>query len=80
MIQLFEDYHFLFRASKIARVVKNLPAHAGGTRDARSSPGLGRAPEAGNGTPLQYSCLENFHGQRSLAGHTAHGAAGAGHD
>ena len=24
-----------------------------------SIPGLGRSPEEGNGTPLQYSCLEN---------------------
>ena len=24
----------------------------------------------GNGSPLQYSCLENFHGQRSLVGYS----------
>ena len=24
-----------------------------------SIPGLGRSPEEGNGSPLQYSCLEN---------------------
>ena len=30
--------------------------------------GLGRSPEGGHGNPLQYSCLENLHGQRSLAG------------
>ena len=24
--------------------------------------GLGRSPRAGNGNPLQYSCLENPHG------------------
>ena len=29
-------------------------------------PGLGRSSEAGHGYPLQYSCLENPHGQRSL--------------
>ena len=29
-------------------------------------PGLGRSPEGGHGNPLQYSCLENPHGQRSL--------------
>ena len=28
--------------------------------------GWGRSPGEGNGTPLQYSCLENFHGQRNL--------------
>ena len=27
----------------------------------------------GNGNPLQYSCLENPHGQRSLAGHSPWG-------
>ena len=31
-------------------------------------PGLGRYPGEGNGNPLQYSCLENPPGQRSLAG------------
>jgi len=37
-------------------VVENLPANAG---DAGSIPGLGRSPGEGNGSPLQYSCLEN---------------------
>ena len=32
-----------------------------------SIPGLGRSPGEGNGNPLQYSCLENPQGQRSLA-------------
>ena len=27
--------------------------------DLRSIPGSGRSPGEGNGTPLQYSCLEN---------------------
>ena len=31
-------------------------------------PGLGRSPGRGHGNPLQPSCLENPHGQRSLAG------------
>ena len=31
-------------------------------------PGLGRFPGGGHGNPLQYSCLENPHGQRSLGG------------
>ena len=30
-------------------------------------PGLGRSPGRGHGNPFQYSCLENPHGQRSLA-------------
>ena len=32
-----------------------------------SIPGSGRSPREGNGNPLQYSCLQNSHGQRSLA-------------
>ena len=40
-------------------VVKNLPAKAEDTRDMGSIPGSGRSPGVGNGTPLQYSCLEN---------------------
>ena len=31
-------------------------------------PGLGRSPGEGNGYPLQCSCLENPHGQRSPVG------------
>ena len=33
--------------------------NAGDSRDAGSIPGLRRAPGEGNGSPLQYSCLEN---------------------
>ena len=36
--------------------------------DPGSIPGLGRSPGGGHGNPLQYSCLENPHGQRSLVG------------
>ena len=35
--------------------------------DLGSIPGSGRSP-GGHGNPLQDSCLENPHGQRSLAG------------
>ena len=31
----------------------------GGTEDMGSIPGLGISPGRGDGTPLQYSCLEN---------------------
>ena len=34
--------------------------------DLGSIPGLGRSPGGGHGNPLQYSCLENPHGQRNL--------------
>ena len=35
--------------------------------------GLGRFPGGGRGNPLQYSCLENCHGERSLAGYSPQG-------
>ena len=34
--------------------------------DLGSIPGLERSPGGGHSNPLQYSCLENPHGQRSL--------------
>ena len=36
-------------------------------------PGLERSPGGGYGNPLQYCCLENPHGQRSLAGYSQWG-------
>ena len=45
--------------SQVALVVKNLPANAGDTGDAGLIPRLGRFPGGGNGSPLQYACLEN---------------------
>ena len=42
-------------------------------RDLGSIPGLGRSPGGGHGHPPQYSCLENPHGQRSLAGYNPWG-------
>ena len=50
-------------------VVKNLPPSAADARDLGSIPGLGRSPGERNGNPLQDSCLEKAHGQRSLAGY-----------
>ena len=47
-------------------MVKNLPANARDAGDGGSIPGLGRSPGEGNGNPLQYSCLEKSHRQRSL--------------
>ena len=39
--------------------------------DLDSVPGLGRSPGERNGYPLQYSCLENPYGQRSLTGYSS---------
>ena len=60
-------------ASQVALVVKNLPASAGNVSDAGSIPGLGRYPGKGNGNPLQFSCLGESYGQRSLAGYKSIG-------
>ena len=40
-------------------MVKNLPASAGDVRDAGLIRGSGRSSGEGNGSPLQYSCLDN---------------------
>ena len=58
---------------QLVLVVNNSPANAGDVRDASSIPGLGRCPGRGQGNPLQYSCLENPHGQRSLVGYSPQG-------
>ena len=42
--------------------------------------GSGKSSGEGNGNPLQYSCLEKSHGQRSLAGHSAWGCKRVGQD
>ena len=56
--------------------VKGFPGGSDGkesicnARDLGSVPGLGRCPGGRHGNPLQHSCLENVHGQRSLAGYS----------
>ena len=52
-------------ASQVALVVKRLPANAGDTRDKGSIPGLGRSPGEANGSPFQWSCLENLMDRRT---------------
>ena len=42
----------------------------GNSGDLSLIPGLGRSPGGGHGNPLQYSCLEDPHEQRSLAGYS----------
>ena len=46
-------------------VSKETACNAG---DLDLTPELGRSPGGGHGNPLQYSCLENPPGKRSLAG------------
>ena len=51
----------------------NLPGSSDGKESTYSVgalgliPGLGRSPGGGHGSPLQYSCLWNPHGQRSYS-------------
>ena len=46
-------------------MVKNPPANVGDARDVGSLSGLGRFPGGGNGSPFQYSCLENSMNKRA---------------
>ena len=55
-------------------MVKHPPANAGDARDVGLIPGSGRSPEAKNGNPLQYSCLENSM-DRGACRATVHGVA-----
>ena len=55
------------------------PGGSAGKESARNAgdlgliPGFGRSLEEGNGYPLQYSALENPHGQWNLAGYSPWG-------
>ena len=63
----------MVRASQAVLLVRNPSACAGNVRDTGSIPGSERSPGGGHGNPLQCSCLENPHGQRSLAGYSPQG-------
>ena len=63
-------------------VLKTFGSHPGSSDSKESTcsagdldliPELGRSPGGGRGNPLQYSCLENPHGQRSMAGYSTWG-------
>ena len=47
-------------AFDLVLVVKNPPTSAEVARDVRLISGSGRSPRVGNGTLLQYCCLENL--------------------
>ena len=51
----------------------NVKESACNVEDLGSVPELGRSPGGGHVNPLQNSCLENPHGQRSLAGYSPWG-------
>ena len=60
----------LIWTSQVELVVENLPAKPEDLRDIGSIPESGRSPGGGHSNLLQYSCLENPHGLRSLAGYS----------
>ena len=69
-----KSYCFICRGAEFGfpggTVFKNLPVNAG---NLGSIPRSGRSPGGVHGNPLQYFCLENPHGQRSLAGYSPWG-------
>ena len=56
---VFKILLIMIWASRVALMVKSLPAKAGNITDVGSIPGPGRFPGGGHGNPLQYSCLKN---------------------
>ena len=66
----FKGYFNHSKASLVPQTVKNPPAR---WEVWDRSLGWKDPLEEGTATPLQYSCLENPHGQRSLAGYSPWG-------
>ena len=62
-----------------AAVVKNLPANAGRCKRRGFRLWVKKVPWGGQGSPLQYSCLENTMDRRVWQA-TVHGVARVGHD
>ena len=61
-------------SQRVADTGSNGKESAWNAGDLGSIPGLGRSSGGGHGIPLQYSCLENPHGQRLLAGYSPTGS------
>ena len=68
---LWGDFPFCW-ASQVM-LVKNPPANIGHLRDVGSIPESGRFLGGGQDNPLQYSCLENLHGERNPVGYSPWG-------
>ena len=64
-----QGYFKIQWASPVVLSGKESACGTGATGDVGSIPGPGRSPGRGHGIPLQYSCLENPHGLRSLMGY-----------
>ena len=64
---------FLSSESVFVSSGKETACSAARHKDLGLIPGSGRSPGGGRGNPLQYSCLENPHAQRSLVGYSPGG-------
>ena len=64
------DYSLGFPGGSVG---KESTCNAGDAGDEVSIPRSERSPGEGHGNPLQYFCLENSHGQRSLVGYSLWG-------
>ena len=56
-----EEGTYIYWASRVALVVKNLPA----MQEMGSVPGWRRSPGVGHGNPFQYACPENPMGREA---------------
>ena len=72
-VQQHDSVIYIYMASWLVQVVKNLPASAGDTRDAVLISGSVRSPGEENGNLLQYFLPGKVHGQRSLTGYSPRG-------
>ena len=73
MFHYFKSHHsFIFKY--------NSKQSACNAEDLGAIPGLGKSAGGEHGNPLQYSCLENPHGQRILVGYSALGSQRIRHD
>ena len=74
MVHFITEPEMVDKEKNVLALVKYFPGGSDGkestynVRDLASIPGLGRSPGGGHSNPPQHSCLENPHGQRSLAG------------
>ena len=59
---------YIYWAPQVTLVVRNPPANAGNARDVGVTPGSGRSPGIGTGTPPVFFLGES-HGQRNLLGY-----------
>ena len=67
---LLQNMRSYFQYAKFFSLGFSGQESASNAGDLGSIPGLGRSPGGGHGNSLQYSCLENPHGHRSLVGYS----------